>query len=390
MIVKKVQLALVGIPESLMGCFDRNLRSEVLAFEVDILDDAELMDRYDFIFTYGAPNLGANVICLMPEDIAGASCFDLWTDESTLEYRVKHFVRYLEERYMLKYTENALEATVDTSEDLIWHKSVAGIHLLVNKAFCEAVGKEKKDIVNKDHYDVWNVPRPDEREDDYICVTSEDVVIEKRRYCIFDEDVKIRNSIHRFTTGKSPLFNLDGEIVGTVGVGRDITMDEQHRSALIQLAMNDALTGLYNRNYVLEQVVSKSVVYQIAFLDLNFFKEVNDRMGHDKGDEVLYAVAVTLSKNMSSDIIARWGGDEFLVIRTSDTTLPEDFEEEVERLVGKIDAAIAETECGDICTVSAGCASREDVSDGFESILKRADERMYEMKERIHAGAAPT
>lgn len=103
---------------------------------------------------------------------------------------------------------------------------------------------------------------------------------------------------------------------------RDIGERKRYELTLLKLALYDQLTGLYNRRF-LEEYLSKELErcrrerysLSIAFVDIDSFKTINDVYGHVFGDEVLKAVASTMQKMVrASDIVARYGGDEFVMI----------------------------------------------------------------------------
>ena len=96
---------------------------------------------------------------------------------------------------------------------------------------------------------------------------------------------------------------------------------ERKRNRLLYQADHDELTGLYNKrslNRYLEDVFEECLLNEkelgILFLDIDHFKQLNDRYGHGKGDEGICAVAETLKKCFPEDYVARYGGDEFLVV----------------------------------------------------------------------------
>lgn len=120
----------------------------------------------------------------------------------------------------------------------------------------------------------------------------------------------------------APLRDGSGNIIGLVGVTRDISDRKMTEQRLAHLAHHDALTGLPNRTLIndrLQQAVAKARRAQshlaLMFLDLDNFKPVNDNLGHDVGDELLKMVATRLLESVrASDTVARIGGDEFVVL----------------------------------------------------------------------------
>ncbi|HKS26665.1 MAG TPA: PAS domain S-box protein [Pyrinomonadaceae bacterium] len=122
-----------------------------------------------------------------------------------------------------------------------------------------------------------------------------------------------------------------GEPVGVQGIARDITERRRTEETLRSLSLLDDLTGLYNRRGFLalaEQQVRLTQRtghgFTLVFADLDGLKKINDRLGHQAGDEALRAVAEILKKSFrDSDIIARLGGDEFTILALEDYEAPE-------------------------------------------------------------------
>lgn len=130
-------------------------------------------------------------------------------------------------------TEKYLDTLIDSLPDLIWFKDARGAHLRVNNSFCEAVGKTKNDVQGRGHYYIWDIEPDEYAKGEYVCLESEEIVLREKRNRLFDETVKIKDSMRKFKTYKSPLFDGDGRVLGTVGVARDVT-DLQN----LQIEMN--------------------------------------------------------------------------------------------------------------------------------------------------------
>jgi len=128
--------------------------------------------------------------------------------------------------------------------------------------------------------------------------------------------------VRYFSVSGDPRFSPEGAFIGYRGVGRDITEIALARERIASLAYSDPLTGLANRTSLmpaLEQAVQrarrKSAKIAVVFLDLDGFKGINDRYGHDAGDALLVELAARLRDNLrASDLVARLGGDEFVVV----------------------------------------------------------------------------
>lgn len=190
-----------------------------------------------------------------------------------------------------------------------------------------------------------------------------------------------------------PLHDKKGRITGVVEIFQDATpvlREREKAKELEDLALNDPLTRVANRNCGEARLEAKLNEFRrygwpfgILFCDVDKFKQVNDTYGHDVGDLVLKAVAKTLSGNLrASDIVCRWGGDEFLVILPNiDLQTLSQIAEKVLRIIEKTRVTIGSGDNQRIVKVTSsigGTVARLD--DTVESLLKRADELMYRSK----------
>jgi diguanylate cyclase (GGDEF)-like protein len=189
----------------------------------------------------------------------------------------------------------------------------------------------------------------------------------------------------------SPLFSPDGQLDGVVLVLSDVTAALAVARELDHAATHDALTGLPNRvllheriERVLARAHRRGNSAAILFLDLDRFKHVNDSLGHRTGDEVLKIVAkrlLTLTRD--TDTVARWGGDEFVVV--------------LEDLVDQAGAAAAATKVIDLLSqdielgpdfgnlrlpsaVSVGVVISPQDGTALDDLLSKADMAMYRAK----------
>lgn len=169
------------------------------------------------------------------------------------------------------------------------------------------------------------------------------------------------------------------------------------RDLALRASMTDELTGLANRRFLMDKLRSSlpdAEVLTIAELDLDRFKHVNDRYGHEVGDVILRDFAFQLQDHIRRDDVAgRFGGEEFLLIfpglqaRAAKTV--------IERLLDAVRKSVPLKHLPDFrYSFSAGIAQSEP-GEGSESLLRRADQSLYEAKSQgrnryvIHAGAAP-
>jgi two-component system cell cycle response regulator len=157
----------------------------------------------------------------------------------------------------------------------------------------------------------------------------------------------------------------------------------------LEAALTDPLTGLYNRRYMaqhlpglLAKAAAAGKPLALFMIDIDHFKKVNDSFGHDVGDEVLAEFAVRLASNVRAiDLPVRHGGEEFVVVMP-DTEL-EDARRIAERIRLHVAGAPFRVMGGDellSVTISVGCATSAGAEDTPNSLLKRADEAVYEAK----------
>ena len=168
---------------------------------------------------------------------------------------------------------------------------------------------------------------------------------------------------------------------------QDVTEEQRSRLQLIEQAFHDSLTGLPNR-VLFEERVGQALararrqhsVLAVMFCDLDDFKEVNDRFGHQAGDDTLRAVAARLRGCIrETDTVARFGGDEFLFLLDG---LSEPAE--VEATVARIHEAMRPPHMlGDqrvVVGASIGVAIGTWESSSLETLLGQADSAMYDAK----------
>ena len=248
-----------------------------------------------------------------------ASLDDLWTKPLT-EDLVRFFFARLQEH--LKAAKDAwlnetyLDDVIDTLPDMVWFKDAKGAHLKVNNAFCAAVGKSKRDVQGRGHYYIWGLTKEQYEKGEFVCMETEQTVMDVRRTCIFDEQVLAKDGLRQLKTYKTPIFSETGtEVLGTLGIARDVTVEKQYKQMILDMANTDDLTGLANRRHFIsyfgEQRKNQPVT--MLYLDVDSFKQINDSFGHQTGDEALVAVSYALKENFGDGFITRLGGDEFLI-----------------------------------------------------------------------------
>lgn len=153
-------------------------------------------------------------------------------DTEMLVYYAESLIRDMKMRFDYRLQTICFNTAFDSIPDLVWFKDVKGAHLCVNNGFCEAVAKTKEQIYKKGHYYIWDIPKEEYDQGDYVCLESEEVVMNARKTCRFDENVKTKKGMRQFKTYKSPLIDEDGTIFGTCGIANDVTAHHNINSEL--------------------------------------------------------------------------------------------------------------------------------------------------------------
>ena len=187
----------------------------------------------------------------------------------------------------------------------------------------------------------------------------------------------------------APITNRSGQIVGAVEVFNDVSARKQVERRVHELediAFRDTLTCLPNRRYIelkvkqsLEDLQQFGRPFGLLMFDVDHFKQVNDRHGHDTGDAVLKVISETMTKSLrANDIVGRWGGEEFLaVLLDVDAGLLRGLAERCRSLVAESGALSGESRIYVTVSVGATLVTREE---SIYEAIKRADQLMYVSK----------
>jgi diguanylate cyclase (GGDEF)-like protein/PAS domain S-box-containing protein len=310
-------------------------------------------------------------------------------------------IAYLQEE--LKRSKEFLQTIINTIADPVFVKDKEHRWIILNQAYCTFIGYPLETLMEKVDYDIFPRHQADAFwiEDELIFQTGEAQETEEELTDAF-------GTTHLIATKKSLHKDAAGNLF-LVGVIRDITQrkrteQELRRAAaeltrsntelrlsedrLRYLAYHDPLTGLANRKQFYERLSqsltwarSNNQLVALMFLDLDGFKQVNDTLGHDTGDQLLKVVAQRLINSLrGSDIVSRLGGDEFTVI------LPGIPQAEYAAIVaGKILETLSQVfilEGQNIfVTVSIGISIYPFDGEVDETLIKKADTAMYRAKQ---------
>jgi diguanylate cyclase (GGDEF)-like protein/PAS domain S-box-containing protein len=186
-----------------------------------------------------------------------------------------------------------------------------------------------------------------------------------------------------------PIWGANGEVIGAVEVFSDNSRERAVRDRakdLAKFAFLDPASQVGNRNYLeqqltqhLDQFSTYGTTFGIMLADLDEFKNINDTYGHAAGDTVLVAVAKTMSNCLrASDVVGRWGGDEFLAILPGITRqFLASVSEKLRALVAQSAVPVSDAQIQ--VTISVGAAMVAP-GDSPESLMERADKQLYNSK----------
>lgn len=187
----------------------------------------------------------------------------------------------------------------------------------------------------------------------------------------------------------SPLFDRAGALTHFMGIQNDVTVQVESRMQLNHLAHHDALTGLANRDLLLEQLQQAigrarraGARVGVLYFDIDNFKQVNHAFGHQAGDELLQLVAQRLKSGMrTGETVARLGGDEFVAVLEQGSAREWRPAAAMQRLTAHIAGPISlsDTRYHPSTTVGIGVYPQD--GDSPESLLKVAEFKMYLAKQ---------
>jgi diguanylate cyclase (GGDEF)-like protein/PAS domain S-box-containing protein len=272
---------------------------------------------------------------------------------------------YLETLSMLE------DAVVELSFEGVIRRASPGWYKLSQHE--EGIGKRLADFIHSDDQEVLQKH----------CLT---LFNEEKNYAVMRLrlDVASNHNTQWLECRFVSFYDDHGKVSGIRGVLRDITQTYLHEQQITHMALHDALTGLPNR--VLLEDRFKTAVRQasrtrkkvgVCFIDLDHFKNVNDTLGHKAGDKLLLSFAGRLFSQLRvGDTVARWGGDEFVVL------LPDmDTDQNIRNVVRKISDEmllplhLEETDLA--VTYSMGVAIYPNDGEEIEALFSEADRAMF-------------
>ena len=224
-----------GAPDSVLAAEADVILADLRAMDVRQAVQALLSDRKE----------GAELILLagqaqLPLDLL-PQVQEVWTAplaEEELRFQFLRWQRTYKLRRDYWQTSQFWETTINSVPNLVWYKSKDGVHEKVNDSFCRTVNKSKEQVQGQRHAYIWDVEF-----DDPACIESERIVMETRQTCVSEEIIQTGEGKRLLTTYKSPLYDLDGSVMGTVGVAIDVTQERAYEEEII--SKNHTLETLF-------------------------------------------------------------------------------------------------------------------------------------------------
>lgn len=271
----------------------------------------------------------------------------------------------------------------DASGEGILITDPRGVILAVNKKFEEITGYSSVDVLGQ-------TPRilASGRHDEAFYRDMWDLVMEQGLWSglIWNRRRTGDEYLEQFSI--SAVYARDGTVEGYIGVMRDITDQKLQEDRIKYLASHDVLTGLLNR-HALDTRLERAILHAkrrqarlaLMFLDLDRFKQINDILGHDVGDELLKTVAQRLRECVrEEDTIARQGGDEFILLLEDLEDNKGSIAHTAQRIIDSLAKDFEIMGCALSASASLGIALYPENGHTQAELVKHADLAMYHAK----------
>jgi diguanylate cyclase (GGDEF)-like protein/PAS domain S-box-containing protein len=209
-------------------------------------------------------------------------------------------------------------AMIDQVPDYLFVKDSHSRFVIANRAVAADLGRTPEDLIGKTDFELHPIELAARFfADEQGVIRSGEPMLDIEEFV-----VEVSGSKKWLSTTKVPLRNRQGEIIGIVGISRDVTERKRAEDQIHFMAHHDALTGLPNRTLLMDRLTQALLQSErngrpvtAIFIDLDNFKVVNDSLGHSAGDALLRVVAERMVDCVrATDTVVRLGGDEFVIL----------------------------------------------------------------------------
>lgn len=178
------------------------------------------------------------------------------------------------------------------------------------------------------------------------------------------------------------IYDIFENVVGKLSIFRDVTMERQLEEQILRNSNTDFLTGLYNRRSLYQYLHNNrnGRLLNLLYVDLDYFKHVNDTYGHKVGDDALILTAKVLRECFKNEFIARIGGDEFLIVQLGEAQR-EALESKAQQLLDQLSDVFGSTENMDSLSASIGIVQNGAQDKDIDLLIQQSDAALYQAKE---------
>ncbi|WP_275046258.1 EAL domain-containing protein [Idiomarina piscisalsi] len=288
----------------------------------------------------------------------------------------------------LNSSRERLKVILDSVDASIYIKDTTLRYQYANQKAQEFLGVTEEDLLNKTDFDVFDEATAESirKQDQRVLDTQQRIAKGETNYLPGDE------TPHHFWSVKVPLYESKGELSGLCGISSDVSDYTHMKKELESLAYFDPLTGLANRRFMMEQISRGFKQFKgdgtdaaLILLNIDHFKQINDRYGHAVGDELLTQFGQRLEKELrQKDDAGRLSADEFMVFleqpRANAELLANDLRERLNVLLDKLTKPYSIGGHLETVSVSMGIALLSDVQSEKE-ILQAIDLALVQAKQ---------
>ncbi|MEE9913649.1 MAG: PAS domain S-box protein [Deltaproteobacteria bacterium] len=283
----------------------------------------------------------------------------------------------------LKQSEERSQTIIDSITDAYYETDLRGNLLLFNAAFLQLFGYRQEEMLGAPYKRYVDRKNADVALRAFSQIYKTGKPLQKMEWEIINKSGEARHVELSVSLAR----NADGKPRGFRGIMSDITARRKAEEAIRRQAFHDSLTNLANRilfNDRLTMAIKRAKRAQkmvaVMVLDLDYFKDVNDRWGHAAGDLLLKEVADRLADRVrDTDTVARQGGDEFSVALSSLNNAHE-ARQIAEKILTSFYQPFHLDSIDAYVTASLGIAMYPDHGEDFDTLIKQADKAMYEAK----------
>ncbi|MDF2838777.1 MAG: diguanylate cyclase [Evtepia sp.] len=275
----------------------------------------------------------------------------------------------------------ALETILDHFDHIIYAADIRTNQIVfANRFLANILGKDPKDVIGKPCWEVLQLQSKLCEFCPLIQMLSNDGKVFKREY-IWEWEDRVH---HKWYQVKDFIIKWFDDSDVHLQIATDITDHKEHEKILEYYASTDALTGLLNRKWGLLEIQELMEHRQedelcISFIDVDGLKKANDNLGHNAGDEMLRHIVRSIRTSIRrSDVMCRWGGDEFVGMLHCNETQARKL---MQRVITKLEKMNHANQYPYQLSISFGLVSvNENLNLTMEELIAIADSRMYEQK----------